>query len=236
MIIGKSKVIDWIRYNKTPYWRIKRSESEQHMVVSSGNEENIPIEESVSRLNQAFGVLSPGNYFIEAWEKQGQTKQWNRDHFQILPENQDYVGSAQLQQMMQQQTPVVDVAAEVEKALSKYKAEVELQELRRKCSELEKENKELQSSIESSIGRIWTRVEPYVGAILANQPGANVASIGSTGTQKTSPDEAQTRLEKAFEKWQETEPDPVTMIEKIAILSKTDPATYKMAKSFLTGK
>lgn len=230
MIIGKSKVIDWIRYNKTPYWRIKRTESEQHMATHSGNEENLTLEESIIRLNQAFGFIAPGQYFIEAWEKQGQTKQWNRDHFQILPDNQDYVGSAQLQQMMAQQQPSVNVQDEVEKALAKYKTEVELQELRKKVSELEKENKELQSGIENSMTKIYNRVEPYLGMLLNVKEPAGVA-VGSV-----SAGEAQARLEKAFDLWQQTEPDPVTMIEKIAQLSKTDPATYGMAKNFLTGK
>lgn len=230
MIIGKTKVVDWIRYNKTPYWRIKRSESEQHNVVNSGDEENIALEESITRLNQAFGIMSPGNYFIEAWGTKGQTKSWNRDHFQILPGNEDYVGSAQLQQAFQQQQPSVNVQEEIQKALTNYKTEIELQDLRRKVSELEKENKELQSGIESSVSRIWNKVEPYVGAMMNNNP-ANVAAIGAVSS-----DQDQKRLEKAFEIWQETEPDPVTMIERIADLSKKDPGTYAMAKNFLTGK
>jgi len=97
MIIGKENVTQFIRYNKTPYWRIKRSESEQHFVANSGDEESLPLEESIMRLGQVFNILSPGNYFIEAWTTKGQTKSWNRDHFQILPENSAFVGSAQIQ-------------------------------------------------------------------------------------------------------------------------------------------
>lgn len=230
MIIGKSKVIDWIRYNKTPYWKIKRTESEPHMLTYSGDEENIPLEESVVRLNNAFNFMAPGNYFIESWETKGQTKNWKRDHFQILPENQDYVGNASLQQMIAQQQPAVNVQEEIDKALAKYRTDVELQDLRRKCAELERENKELQSGIENSMTKIYNRVEPYLGMLLNIKDPAAVA-VGSVTAG-----EAQARLEKAFDLWQQTESDPVTMIEKIAHLSKTDPATYSMAKNFLTGK
>jgi hypothetical protein len=230
MIIGKNKVTEWVRYNKTPYWRIKRSESEQHMVVNSGDEENIPLEESISRLSQAFGIMSPGNYFIEAWTTKGQTKNWNRDHFQILPDSNDYLGSAQLQQIAQQTQPSVDIATEVQKGIDKYKTEIELQDLRRKVADLERENKELTSGIESTLSRVYNKVEPYLGMILNVKEPAGVA-VGSVQA-----DDAQRRLEKAFEIWQENEPDVLVMVEKIANMSKTDKGTYTMARNFLTGK
>lgn len=230
MIIGKNKVTEWVRYNKTPYWRIKRSESEQHMVVNSGDEENIALEESITRLTQAFGIMSPGNYFIEAWATRGQTKNWNRDHFQILPENADYVGNAQLQQMMQQTQPTVDITAEIKKGIDSYKTEVELIELRKKVSELERENKELTSGFEGTLTRVYNKFEPYVGMMLNVNPPANIA-VGSVQA-----DDAQRRLEKAFEVWQESEPDVVSVVEKIANLSKTDKGMYNTARNFLTGK
>lgn len=230
MIIGKNKVMEWVRYNKTPYWRIKRTEGDnQHKVIDSGDEENIPLEESISRLNQAFGIMSAGNYFIEAWTTKGQTKNWNRDHFQLIPETNDYVGGAQLQNMMQPQS-TVDLQAEIKRGIDSYKTEVEIQELRRKVVELERENKELSNGIESALSRAYNKFEPYLGMILNVKEPAGIA-VGSVQA-----DDAQKRLEKSFEIWQDNEPDVLVIVEKIADLSKTDKGTYTMARNFLTGK
>jgi hypothetical protein len=227
MIIGKNKVTEWVRYNKTPYWRIKRSESEQHNVFNSGDEENIPMEESINRLTLVFNILSPGNYFIEAWTTKGQTKNWNRDHFQILPDNNDYLGSAQLQQMSQQNQPSVDVSAEVQKGIDKYKTEVELQELRRKVADLEQENKELSSGLTATGAKIYNRFEPYLGMIL-NSGNQTSAALGSI-----SDDEAQKLLDKIFEEWYVFEKDPIPLIEKIVSIGKKDVNQYNMYKTLL---
>jgi hypothetical protein len=224
MIIGKENVTQFIRYNKTPYWRIKRSESEQHFVANSGDEESLPLEESIMRLGQVFNILSPGNYFIEAWTTKGQTKSWNRDHFQILPENSAFVGSAQIQHATNSS---MDVQTEIQKALTNYKQEVELAELRRKVGELEKENRELQASAESALGRIWTKVEPYINTYMgSNVKTGELPAIGKADVE-------QKRLETAFETWQEKEPDVITLVEKIAGMSHKDPGTYQMARQML---
>jgi hypothetical protein len=232
MIIGKNNLIEFIRTNQTPYWYLRRSEKSEP-IFTCDDDTDKTVEESINRLNQVLGLLGPGNYFIEAWNKKGQTKMRAKDSFAF---NDNFIGSLANNQPA---TPNVDIQTEISKALSEYKKEQRIEQLEKELNEEKKKNKELESSTEASIGRIVSRLNDTAlgGIIAAFLPNYKPADAISGITQENlSPEELTKRLEAAFEKWSKTENDPVTLIEKIAELATTDADTYRMAKNILIKK
>lgn len=221
MITGKENIIKFIRFNNTPFWRIRRSEKTEP--IADSGDDRLTIDESLTRLEQFFNILGPGTYFIESWQTEGQKKMWCKDTIQLLPDNPKEAFMSGLQSQSMQGT---DVNEAISRALSEYKTEVELKGLREENERLKKENSELQTGIESAFSRIFTKVEPYLGTLMGNK---EIASIGAVSAS----DPDQKRLEAAFELWQQSEPDVVKLVEKIAELSNKDKSTYGMARNML---
>lgn len=227
MITGKDNVIAFIRFNNATFWRIHRSEKTQ--IIFDSGDKNLTLDESITRLNEAFKVLGAGTYFMVAWETEGQKKGWFSDTIQILPENLQaaYVGAIN--------QPSVDVAGEIQKGITDYMLKTKLEAIESENKALKAERDQLIKDSDSAFNRIFERLSPHLGNIIdmitpAQQAATAVTSIGSTG------DKDQERLEKAFEIWQKNETDVVTMVEKIAALSATDKSTYGMARTMLTSK
>jgi hypothetical protein len=228
MITGKDKVIEFIRFNEAPFWRIRKSENGAPITES---DKPLTMDESVTRLERAFSLIGPGTYFLECWETEGQKKMWFKDTFQILPDNLQsaYVGAIQ-----QSERPAQDINELVREAVEKERTRVKLEELEAKCKALEAENAQLIKEADSATDRIFQKVEPYLGDIMNALTGKTPEPAAIAGTEKTN--EAQTRLEKAFELWQQHEHDTIGMVENIAKLAATDKGTYNMARNFLVKK
>lgn len=221
MITGKENIVQFIRFNQTPFWRIRRSEKTEP--IADSGDDRLTLDESISRLNQFFQILGPGTYFIESWATEGQKKMWCKDTIQLLPDN---LRDAVVSGMNTNISPQVDVNEAISRALNDYKTEVELKGLREENARLKLEITSIQNNTETVISRIWPKVEPYVGMIMGNK---EIASIGTVGAS----DPDQKRLEAAFELWQKSEPEVVKLVEKIAELSNKDKSTYGMARNML---
>jgi hypothetical protein len=220
MITGKENIVRFIRFNDTPFWRIRRSEKTEP--IADSGDKPLTIDESVSRLEQFFQILGPGTYFIESWATEGQKKMWCKDTIQLLPDN---LKDAYVSGFNPQPAPQMDVTEAISRALTEYKTEVEMKGLREENDRLKKENTELQTGIESAFSRIFNKVEPYLGSIMGSKESVAIGSITN--------DEDQKRLEAAFELWQQSEPEVVHLVEKIAQLSSKDKSTYGMARNML---
>ncbi len=209
MITGKENILKFVRFNNAPFWRIRRSEKTQ--IIADSGDKPLTIDESLTRLEQAFQIMGAGTYFIEAWESEGQKKMWFSDTIQILPEN---LQSAYVGAMNQLQTPQIDVQAEIQKGIEIYANKLKLEAMELKIKALETERDELLKQNDSFFTRVYDRVEPFLGQILdMNPPKLATASIGSNS------DNDQKRLEKAFDEWQKNETKVVEIVEAIAKLS-----------------
>jgi hypothetical protein len=221
MITGKENIIRFIRFNSTPFWRIRRSEKTEP--IADSGDDRLTIDESITRLEQFFNILGPGTYFIESWQTEGQKKMWCKDTIQLLPDN---LKEAFVSGMNTGPSQQIDVSEAIARALTDYKTEVEIKNLREENARLQKENSDLQTGIESAFSRIFSKVEPYLGTIMGNK---EIASIGAVPAS----DPDQKRLEVAFELWQKNEPEVVRLVEKIAELANKDKSTYGMARNML---
>jgi hypothetical protein len=222
MIIGTDRVIEWVRQNNCPFWRIKSGEKGFVLLVSD-KDEKTTLEESLQKLQTSLQMLGAGSYFIEAWHEGLNQNSWFKTRFSL---NEGVSGFPMMQP--QQQNSNVDIAEQIREGIEKYKLSEELHRLKI-------ENNELRSQLDSATTRILGRVEPYLGQILGGIFPAQPGITGITNNnEEMSPD--QQKLEKAIETWSKKDSDFALLIEKISQLAETDPNTYNMAKGMLLNK
>ena len=231
MINSKEKVIEFLTINGSPFWYLRRSEKSDP-IFTSGDSDDITLEESIARLNKCMDMLGVGTYFIEAWNSKGQTKMRQKDTFVIGSTDNNVLQNSFIAALPQ---PTQNIDEAIAVAMEKYKTQLDLEQKAKEIAELKKENKELRTELDSAQTRIMSRLSPHIGGILEGLgfKASQQAQTPISGIKEQQADEAQRRLEAAFEKWAEKEPDCVLIVEKIAQMCINDPSTYAMAKGML---
>ena len=230
MIISKASLIEFIRCNQTPYWRLKHSEKSAP-IFSVEDDTERTLDESISYLTQILNHCAQGTYYIEAWKTPGQTKLRPQDSVQLTD---SVSGIGRIQEPTNIQSPV-DVQSEIQKALKDYQRDEDIKRINKELQEEKKKNTELESSIEASIGRISNKLgDAGLGAIIAAIfPKVKPTAISGPSEINLNEEEIAERWKIALEKWSKVESDPLTLIEKIADLACNDQGTYNMAKNIL---
>ena len=231
MIQGRDKTFEWLKLNQTPYWKLKDQRGVELKATSPASD-SLTLDTSIEHLAMALDTLGDGYYTLEAWEKKGQTKEWRREVVRIGD------GSAGVQQIAGIGFPgpisQTEIDERISKAMDDYKRSLKIEQLEARVKELEAMNKELELELDSWEKRVYNRVSPFIGALYKGL-GITPAEISNTAIAgPANIEEAEKRLEAAFEKWEKYEKDTVTMVEKIADLSERDQATYSMARNMLT--
>ena len=231
MIIGSDKLIEWVKANSAPYWRIMGGEKGP-VIIQSDMKEGLTVDDSIPRLDQALKMIGTGTYTVDNWQTgQNQNSRYKTRFVMNQNDNISAIGAIQNQS-------IPDVQSEITKALNDYKRELELERLK-------SENTELKSEVDGVTFRILKRIEPYMGGIIEGvfpdiKPAKAIAGTNTNNNSNTdtvqATQEEQNRLDNALENWSEQDSDLITLVEEIAKLAKTDPAKYKMAKSLLMGK
>lgn len=229
MVIGAGKVVEWLEKNECTYWRI-RSAEKGYVIYKSLDTDNLTVSDSANRLNECLSLMAAGTFFIEAWYSGLATNNYFKTRFTL--DSSGNIGSLNQNQYQQ---PAIDVDAKIRDAIEQYKNSIELERLRT-------ENNELRGQVDTATFRILNRIEPYVGDILGSffpkQHPVQIAGAKNkhnTEQEMATPQE-QERLENAIETWSQTDGDFATLVEKIASLAKSDPATYNMAKNMLMNR
>lgn len=233
MIVGKENIIKFIRDSKTPYWKIRRGGTTE-IIAESEESPSLSVEDSLIRFQIYIDLLSSGNYSLEAWETAGQKKERLKVAFQLTGNGSAISGPNP--PVNTHTVSAIDVQAEIKRALSEERQKNRIETLEKEKQALEAKCRELQSIIDSSETRIKNRIEPFIPHLMGIIfPGADTVNTSQIAGEKNTND-AQIRLENAFEKWQKYESDPITIVEKIAKLSETDSGTYQMARGILMSK
>ncbi len=228
MLIGRDKVVEYVRLNKSPLWDIRKTDGAA-IIVPGPQEDGVNLEESLERLETALELLGPGVYHITCKpSKNTNSKHLLKSNFKV-PLEEGLPGH--------RQQPAIGMLSEeeverrVQEKLRAAEQERELKELREQMQELD-----------NGMNRFLTRLEPYLPAIIEGITGSPIVRSAKTpkmGEAQVagidSDDEAQVRLEKAFAKWYELEKevDPVELVEKIVDLAENNPGMYKTAKQML---
>ena len=240
MIKGKENVILWLTHNNTPYWTLKNYQG-THLFSESTDKPDCTIETAKAEFERIIDVLGSGQYLIEAWETHGQKKDRKKVTFEIAQANgQSAVnGIGDFQQLMAQAQPKIDIQAEIQKALAQERQERKIETLEAEKKVLELRVKELEADKDSRENRIIGRISPYIDPLMkslgfnAETSQATKTVISGAENNEVATKEEADRLSKAFDLWQEAENDVVTIVEKIANMSKENPGKYEMARNIL---
>jgi hypothetical protein len=226
MLIGSDKVIEWVRQNNCPGWRIKSNEK-GYTLLNSDKDEKVTLEESLQKLQTSLQMLSAGSYFIEAWHDGLNQNSWYKTRFTLTEGGYAMQG---FQMNQPKQFDPDEMQTKINEGIEKYKATEEL-------NRLKIENAELRAQLDSSTNRIVGRLEPYLGQILGTvfPQTANVSGIQNNNSSEEMSAEQQ-RLEKSLENWSNKDADFAMLIDKISQLAQSDPNTYNMAKQMLLSK
>lgn len=225
MLNNTDSVIEWLRVSERPYWKIRRSEKGP-VIFETGDPDNFTIDDSIALIQQYLGMLSNGNYYINAYRKANQTGiTWSSTPFFHNRGSSQGIGNV---------NPGIG-ALSVEQEVARQISELEL---KRENEELKKLNQELEAEISGTQHSLIKRTEPYIVPLLKYYFPGVVPETESqiSGIDQAKIEDAQERLENAFARWYKYEKDPVVIVERIAELAEKDPATYNMAKNLLFNK
>ena len=236
-MIKSSLVPDFIRDNNGLFWKIRHQNEKGFMITSYPTEgETVSLDGSLVYLQRVLSGLMPGRYFIEAWQNEGQKKEWNKTFFfidgngeanpvsQAFSHNNYAIGNL----------PEESIETKIAKALDSYKRDQEIESLKAKVILLESEKKELELEIESSQQKIMKRLTPYLPELMEGL-GFTKGDNAIAGNDNTLDIDSE-KLSKNLKEWYDIDDEMPEIVEKILNLAKSDKSTYGMAKNMLIKK
>jgi hypothetical protein len=246
-IIGIDRITNFVQDRKGPYWVIYDSDKAaasssqgRKTIADNLSYDDETVDNAVRRLRAFLNDFQETGFVGYLWckEKANATSGGYYTAVKISSTiNQPVAGIGAFPQQ-----PVVDIQAEIEKALEGFKTKQRLEEL-------EKENKELRAlaNQETAVDRVVTRLEPFIEPM--------IKGIFSPGTpaQKVIPSVAGTPKSEIKEDAGSDESDEATKIamgalqvladgddelhlklQKLADMKTNNPEGYAMALTFLT--
>ncbi len=256
-IIGKHNVLQLIRINKTPYWRLYHNESKRqagnYIDQADFSTPSLDIENSVERLRSTLDMLSTGTYLLVAFEKSDRSKggidtiieiegsrpgvaaigsvtpEFHIDGFgKVTPDNFNTAIEAKIKAMQEE--------ADKKRELERLK-----EENARLNAELRESESGFQRGVISIGSFLYDHVKTtesgreFIGlaqkVILGTRPAANQSqSVTGTPAEASSVGTAEEdRLASACEALSKNNPEWLAQLEKLAKLKETDPSTFGMA-------
>lgn len=244
-------VIDWLRFNKFPYWKIFKDSSADVPIVRffplEEKDKERPISDGVEALENALAVLAPGKYFIEAYPKLTDMRNKTSDWFQHGETAAPAVG----QEPKQDPQDVAEMVRRgVAEELSRREHESHLKALEAELAAYRQKDSAYQEAVSGAIGQVMPFVtnygEQFICGIINALNGHrgemvsprgignvnNLKRIAKMETREVNGD-AQ-RLEKVIGELRQIEPEKwLDLLEALVKIHDTDPGTYGMARNFL---
>src|SRR5688500_13610580 len=140
-IIGLDDILKWVSFNNAPYWKLYSDSKGGNMLAESGDEDALTITASRSRLEDALNYYTKagGTFYLAAKTTPGKTKGsgFYETKFELPQGGHSAVGSApggppssvNVQEL---------ISSGVAAAMEKFKAELELKQLKDEVEKLRK--------------------------------------------------------------------------------------------------
>ena len=265
MISGRRKITDWFEAKPDfPYWALyyRSNKASGQPIARMREQEEVTKNEGIQELEKHLNLLSRGTYSLTAMPGAKIKGRGSETvDFEITDGIAGYDGSTP-----QPAAPVVqgftkeDVAAAVATEMAKYKAEVELENLKKELAELKRENKELQDSHEDPWGKIAGVVAPHLPGLLGLQQAGvagvpelpvpapssihhqsttnmptneNAGSTIQTDTEVKLSEADQNRLGEILGGFAEIDPDWMNTLDRMVKKGKANPSLISLLKSML---
>jgi hypothetical protein len=258
-IVGKYNVLELIRIQKTPYWRLYENNHKR----TSGNfidsadfsDATLDVAISAEQLRRSLDMLSTGIYVLVAYNSKDKTKGGIDTLIEI--EGRGGNGAAisginaapefYMEGIGRVTSDNFEAAidAKIEKVRKEEKKEAEEKAIRLEVIALKKQVAENESGFQKGIMGIGSVVydivkntesgKEFIGlaskAFLGNR-NANISTIESVAGTSSEGNE-EDRVTTAMERLAKDNPDFIGQLEKLANLKESDPATFEMAVSSL---
>jgi hypothetical protein len=169
MVRGSQDILSWFESSNMPYWRIYAHKGivSGNVIMQSDNKEGQSHGDALADLRQKLRVLNRGTFTLAAFP--------NPDR---LPTKGYWFTDIEITQGDAQPAAVVgigvpagmsetDVQKRIDDALTKYKTEQELADLKKKTVELEKAKKELEKSVNEPWNKVIGALAPHADKIIA---------------------------------------------------------------------
>jgi hypothetical protein len=236
-ITGIDRIINFVQDRNCPYWAIYDSDKTsdasskgRKLYADNWKYDDETVENGARRLKAFLNDFQETGFVGYMWckEKSGATSGGYYTGIKLSSINPQVaaIGSFPMQQ------PIVDVQAEIAKAIKAY-------EIERKLEQLENENKELRilANSETAFDRILTRLEPYSESVIkgifntAKAP-KSITSVAGTKLQEpenVDSDEATKIAMESLQVLADGDDEIHLKLQKLAELKKNDPVSYEFA-------
>jgi hypothetical protein len=239
MITGENNLIEWLKFNNCPFWRLSTGEKGNIIAAYWDTDQSNSLADGIVKFQQTAKMLNPGTYFVSARYKGLNDNSLFKTHF-ILQKDGQIGGFSPMQQSVLSNEDIDSkIAGAVMKAQEDWRKEQLINEQAKQIDELKKKNKELDDELGSfNIGRIFTRIEPFLPHITkALNLDAVAPAVGGpikpqqNNTAPTAND--QERLENAIETIAKNDDMVVDTMEAIARLAKDKPEEFETYRNML---
>ena len=246
-------VIKWMEINGIEFWKVSNSRSDKNGIIFYAEDDEENYLDKLKRFRDFMAVALPGEYYVSGRPKKKQTVGIHEYRLIVTDDkNANIPAMNGIAQIPSDYISKSEIAGMVTEAIEKERTKMEMETLRRRNSELEKENKEL----DNPFNRILGRFEPMIGMIMNNYlPKPKQIALGTVepvidqpeDTQENTPDEftedMQTemnqRVQNAILKWYDADSEFIETLEFIADFASGEkvlsalPMDYKTIKSYL---
>lgn len=245
MIVGNENIKAWFTESRYPYFKIKEGGENSKTCYDFSPEKIIEATNSdgLNELDKALNMLAGGSYYIEAYpgKEKGDATKWLRTRYEHQRNNSTIAGIGATPQM---QVPIIDVQAEIDKALAAYQKKIEFENLQREIAELKQASK----NVDDRWLNVWEKLIPHAQPLIAGitgmlTGGAPAPAVGNVqkqqqvqhhnNTEEMATQQEIQRLNNALGAWQENEPDLIVLVEKIAKMSRDNKSMYDIARNML---
>jgi len=239
MIANVENVIKWLEANNLDYWKVQLKDAENSNVFES---DETDFASNVKRFREVMELSTGSRFFIRAKSKKGVNRGNFYEEFRNLETSSPAVSGTQ--QPIQTGLTETQVQEKINEALRNERNAIKMERLEAENNELKKDIKDLQTPM----NRMLTKVEPYIGTIIASVAGKifpQSAPIAMAGIERIDDEQSSgvedaenmendaERLQAALTKWRNADPDFISLIEAVAELAASGDATYTMAKNML---
>lgn len=177
MIVGRSRLMDWVDLNENPFWKVKNHDSTALIAENDPTVDDFTT--SRIRLTSVLDSLGNGRFNLETRNLADQKKNILKTGFEI-PQTESAPG-VQQNGLIAGQDITTLVTAQVGQQMREFRSEQEIKELKREISEMKREGF-------GAADRIMMNLEPAIPAIVGKMFDVEVPPVsGVNGTGQAAP-------------------------------------------------
>lgn len=249
MINGKSNILQWFEIQQKPYFRIFRKNEKEsgNYVFTNTDNENETMESGRRALDRALNLISSGEFFILANDKQAVSSKGRAETFFSISMNEVAASSAPMASVAGiGGLTEADAQRIAEQKFDQMMQKQKMNDMEKQLRELKNENRQLEQRANAPMTNFLTQIQPYIGTIIEafgiKRPVPAISGIrpdnSAIDNEIEEPAATQEDAEKAvgefLQELSERYPEEwLGIINRLTAALKNDPEKIDMALKFL---